>query len=258
MFIDSHTHLFDTKFDSDRAEVIANSISQGVTKFILPATGDAEHELMFDTVRQFPDNCCATIGLHPMEMNDNEHWREQLAKVEWYLQNPPVRIVAIGEVGLDLYWDKGYLSEQLEALEFQIELSIVYDLPLIIHTRDAWHEILPVIEKYSGRIRGVFHSFAGGVEEIERIEKIGGFYYGINGTVTYKNSVLPESLKLIGVEKILLETDSPYLPPVPYRGKRNESSYIPLIGSFVASLKGLRSEELAKITTANATELFKL
>lgn len=258
MYIDSHTHLFDEKFDEDRSEVIQRAIESGVTGFILPAISDHTHQRMFELVGQFPDSCYATIGLHPTEMNGSVDWREQLERVRGYLAAPPVRIVAVGEIGIDLYWEKGFLGEQIEAFEYQVGLAEEYDLPIIVHTRDSWEETLGVLERYSGRVRGVFHSFSGGVSEVERIEGIGGFYYGINGTVTYKNSVLPDTLRLIGVEKILLETDSPYLPPVPYRGRRNESSYVPVIGSFVASLKGMRSEEFARVATLNTRTLFGL
>ncbi len=258
MFIDSHTHLSDSKFDTDRQEVIERAIAEGVTRFILPATGVEENEVLFDLATKYPGVCFPTIGLHPMEFNDNPDYREHLSKIEEQLENPPLKFVAIGEIGLDLYWEQKYLEQQIEGLRFQLDLAVKYNLPVIIHSRDAWSEILPILADYSGRIRGVFHSFAGTKAQIEKIEEIGGFYYGINGTVTYKNSVLPEALKSIPLEKILLETDSPYLPPTPYRGKRNESSYIPIIAAFVAQLKGVRTEELAERATKNTEELFLL
>lgn len=256
--IDTHTHLFDPRFAQDLDATIERAKAAGIDRFILPATDDDAHTLMFDTVREYPDCCYATMGLHPTCVNDNSHWREHLANVRRYLENPPMRFVAIGETGLDLHWSKDFLTEQIEAFRTQIELSIEFDLPLIIHTRDAWDELLPIMEQYAGRIRGVFHSFAGELCHVERCERLGGFVYGINGTVTYKKSTLPDVLEHITLEKIILETDSPYLPPEPYRGKRNESAYVAILAAKVAQIKGITTAELDRVTTATAEKLFSL
>lgn len=256
--IDTHTHLFDPRFDEDLDQAIERARVAGIDRFILPATGDAEHELLFATQRKYPHCCYATMGLHPTCVNDNPHWRDHLANVRRHLENPPMRFVAIGETGLDLHWSADFLEEQKEAFVNQIELSIEFDLPLIIHTRDAWDELLPIMERYAGRIRGVFHSFAGDPSHIERTERLGGFVYGINGTVTYKKSTLPAALEYIALDKIILETDSPYLPPEPHRGKRNESSYVAILAAKVAQIKGVTTEELAQVTTATAQRLFSL
>lgn len=255
--IDTHTHIFDKQFDDDRQQALERAVEQGVQYFILPATMDNEHERLFE-VCATSDRYFATMGLHPIAANDNPNWREHLAHVERLLQNPPVPFVAIGETGLDLHWSQNYLEEQKAIFVSQIELSITHDLPLVIHTRDAWHELLPIMERYAGQIRGVFHSFVGTVAEIERIEAMGGFMYGINGTVTYRKSVLPEALKYIGLDRIVLETDSPYLPPEPHRGRRNESSYVPLVALKVAEIKGVSLDDIDKITTKNAIEMFKV
>lgn len=256
--VDTHTHIFDESFDGDRAEALSRAIQGGVELFILPATADAEHEKLIEVCRTEPERYFPTMGLHPTEVNGNPNFRVELARLEEYLRRDDVKFVAIGETGLDLHWSKDFLKEQIEAFVFQIELSIKYDLPLVIHTRDAWEELLPIMEPYKGKIRGVFHSFSGTKEEIDRIEAMGGFMYGINGTITYKKSTLPEALKYISLDRIVLETDSPYLPPEPYRGKRNESSYVPILALNVATLKGVSLEEIDRITTKNAIEMFKV
>lgn len=256
--IDSHTHLCVERFDEDLNEVISRAVAQGVDRFIIPATRDDEHERLFATVAKYPDKMFATIGLHPTDINENPDYKAHLQNVAKIAENPPMRLVAVGETGTDLHWGVDYIEEQKEGFRFQIELAIKHDLPIIIHTRDSWAETFEVLEPYAGRVRGVFHSFAGGKDEIDRIEKIGGFYYGINGTVTYKNSILPAALEHIPLDKILLETDAPFLPPVPHRGERNESSYIPLIAAKVAEVKGVTTSALAEIATRNTELLFSL
>lgn len=258
MYIDTHTHLFASHFDEDLDAAIEYAKECGVDRFILPATDDHAHQKMLDVALKYSDCCYPTIGLHPTAMNQNLRWREHLSRVESMLSCPPAKFVAIGEIGIDLHWSKDYLEEQIEAFKAQIELAKRYDLPIIIHSRDAWDETLTVLEQYEGQIRGVFHSFSGTKEHISRIEGIGGFFYGINGTVTYKNSTLGDALEHIPLSKILLETDAPYLPPEPYRGKRNQSAYIPLIAARVAQIKGVETKELAAITTANARRLFAI
>lgn len=256
MYIDTHTHLFASHFDEDLDAVIERAQGCGVTKFILPAVDDSSHSKMLAVAQKYPLCCYPTVGLHPTAMNQNLRWREHLSRVEGMLSNPPARFIAIGEIGVDLHWSSDYLEEQIEAFRVQIELAKRYNLPIIIHCRDAWDETLKVLEEYSGQVRGVFHSFSGTKEQISRIERVGDFFYGINGTVTYKRSTLPDALEDISLSKILLETDAPYLPPEPYRGKRNESAYIPLIAARVAQIKGVETKELAAITTANAQRLF--
>lgn len=255
--IDTHTHIFDPRFDEDRQEALERALAEGVDYFILPATMDEEHQKLLD-VCGAESRYFATIGLHPLAANDNPNYREHLKRVEQYLANNEGRFVAIGETGLDMHWSTDFLAEQKELFVAQIELSIKYDLPLVIHTRDAWEHILPIMERYAGQIRGVFHSFVGTAQEVERIEKITGFMYGINGTVTYKKSTLPAALEHIALEKIVLETDSPYLPPEPHRGHRNESSYVKLVALKLAALKGVSLEQIDEITTKNAIKMFNI
>lgn len=256
--IDSHTHLSDELFDEDLEAAVARAMEAGIDRFILPATSDDTHDKIFSLAARYPNVMYPTIGLHPTDINGNEEYRKHLERVAEIASNPPLPIVAIGEIGIDLHWDKDFLSEQQEGFKYQIELAIKHNLPIIIHSRDAWDETFEVLEPYKGRVRGVFHSFSGTEREVERIEALGGFYYGINGTVTYKKSVIPEALLSIPLDKILLETDSPYLPPVPYRGKRNESSYIPFIANKIAEVKGITTSKLADFTTRNTELLFGL
>lgn len=255
--IDSHTHIFDERFDGDRALALERAIEAGVDRFILPATLPDEYPSLLTVAREDP-RYIATMGLHPIAMNDNPNFRDDLMLVREYLEHPPVRFVAIGEVGLDMHWQTDFLKEQIEAFEYQIELAIEFNLPLILHVRDAWEYVFDVMEPYKGRIRGVFHSFSGSEEHVRRIEALGGFLYGINGTVTYKKSLLADVLPMIPIEKIVLETDSPYLPPDGHRGDRNESAYIPIIAAKIAQIKQITIQEVDRITTENTITLFNL
>lgn len=254
--IDTHTHIFDEAFDADRDQVVTRATAVGVQKMVLPAIDSQSHDRVIDTVKKFPNICYGAMGLHPTSVNDNPNWREELAIVEKYLAEKPLEWVAIGEVGLDLYWSRDYLQEQTEAFRRQIELAARYDLPLIIHTRDAWDEMMEVIAPYATTTRGVFHSFSGEERHIEKILNMDTYYIGVGGVVTYKKSNLPEMLTDIPLERIVLETDSPYLPPVPHRGKRNESSYLELIAARLADIKGTTIEDVKKITTNSAIKLF--
>ncbi len=256
--IDSHTHLYDPRFDEDFDEMIQRSIEAGIDRFIVPAADPRDQEKLFNSVSKYPERIYATVGLHPTDVNNNTNYKSDLEFVRNTAYNPPMRLVAIGETGIDLHWSKDFLPQQREAFKFQIELAIELNLPIIIHCREGFHDTFDILEPYAGKIKGVFHSFAGTATEVERIEKIGGFYYGINGTVTYKNSTLPLALESIPLEKLLLETDAPYLPPTPHRGKRNESSYIKITAQKVAEIKGVKTSELDRITTQNTELLFAL
>lgn len=255
---DTHSHIYDEAFDADRDEAITRARSAGVKYMLLPAIDSDSHKALFATCRKYPEICLPMMGLHPTSVNDNMSWREELALVEDLLASPPTgRFYAIGEVGLDLHWSQEYLAEQTEAFEKQIELSIEYDLPLVIHTRDAWPEMLNILDKYKTKgIRGVMHSFSGSLDDYRAILSKGDFAFGIGGPVTYKKSPLPEVVADMDLSRILLETDCPYLPPVPFRGKRNESSYLTCICEKVAEAKGISTEKVAENTTANARRIF--
>lgn len=254
---DTHTHLYEERFDNDRREVIARAIESGVRYMMIPSVDSASHDDVVALAQEYPDNCFAMMGLHPTYVNDNPDYKNELALLERYLKTPPVRFCAMGETGLDLYWSRDFLKEQEEALRFQLDLALEYDLPVVLHTRDAFEEIINVVSDYAQKgIRGVFHSFAGTRQHYLRMKELGDFKFGIGGVITYKNSAVAEVVCGMELADMVLETDSPYLPPVPYRGKRNESSYVKLVAGKVAEIKCVSLETVAQVTTSNALEVF--
>ncbi len=253
-FIDTHAHTYLPEFDNDREEVIRNSVHNKVQKILMPNIDSSSVDIMNQVARQFPGICYPMMGLHPTSVKGN--YKEELAVIEQELKKP--QYIAVGETGIDLYWDKTWIKEQEEAFRTQIELSLLHDLPLVIHARESFPEILNILTDYTRRgVRGVFHAFTGDSETAEKIIDM-GFYFGIGGIITYRKSDLPVTVSNIPIERILLETDSPYLPPVPYRGKRNESSYIPVIAQHIQNIKNLPLDEVAEVTTKNALELFRM
>lgn len=255
-YVDTHAHIFDADFDVDRAETIARAVAAGVRKIVLPAVDSRSHRAMIDTALQYPEVCRAAIGMHPTSVNENTKWREELQVVRNLLRDRPVEWCAIGEVGLDLHWSTSSLTEQCQALVIQMQLAIDYDLPLILHVRDAWNEIFPLLEPLHGQIRGVFHSFQGTMKDYGRIKELGNFAVGIGGFITYKNSSTVKVVEQIPIEDIVLETDAPYLTPVPFRGTRNESAHIPVIAAKIAEIKGIPVEKVMEATTARAQSIF--
>lgn len=255
MMIDTHTHLYLPEFEEEKKgeDAVRRAINVGVTKMIFPNVDLSTLEPMRNLAAKFPETIKCAIGLHPTEIN--ERWEEILNGI--LAQYDPARDVAIGEIGMDLYWDKTFAEEQMKAFDAQCLRARELNLPIIIHQRDGLDEALEVLKNHPG-IRGVFHSFGGTREDVERIRRVGDFYFGINGIVTFKNSKLRETLSEIGLERILLETDSPYLAPVPHRGKRNESQYLPLIAAHIAQTLGVTNERVAETTTQNAETLFNL
>lgn len=254
--IDTHSHLFDVQFDIDRDQVMSRAKAVGIEKIILPAIDSHHHDALLKALDMYPEYCYGAMGVHPTSVNDNDNWERELEVAETLLLKHRQRFVAVGETGLDLYWSKDFLDRQIIALERQIELAVRHDLPIILHVRDAWDEILPIIKAHKGRLRGVFHSFSGTVDHFRQIDAIGDFAVGISGPVTYKKSDLREVLKHIPLSKIVLETDSPYLPPVPHRGQRNESSYLTLVAGAVALAKECDEQTVQKITSDNANSIF--
>ena len=251
-FIDSHTHLYLDDFKDDIGDVIDRAVSAGVEKFYLPAIDSTETQRLLDLERKFPGKCYAMMGLHPYSVKDN--YKEELKTVKEWLGKR--NFAAIGEIGLDFYWDKTFTQQQYESFEQQIEWALEYNLPIVIHTRNAMAETIEVVKKYSAKgIKGIFHCFSGSHQDAMDIVSM-GFYLGIGGVLTYKNSGLAEVIKQVDLNSIVLETDSPYLTPVPYRGKRNESSYIKIIAEKLAQIKNISVEEVALITTANAEGIF--
>lgn len=252
--IDTHTHLYHKQFDGDRSEIIKHAIQLGVKKFFLPNIDTDSISGMQALTQEFPSVCYAMYGLHPGNLEDN--YQEQLNSIHEILLKNKETAIAVGEIGLDLFWRKDNLPQQLDAFEQQINWALELNLPIVIHSRDALVECLELVEKYSSKgLRGVFHCFGGSVEEANRIFNA-GFYVGIGGTSTYKTSTLADVLRVINRERVILETDAPFLPPVPHRGKRNEPSFLPLVANLISACWGLTVRETAEITTSNALTLF--
>ena len=263
---DTHSHIYAEEFDADRDEAIRRAREAGVERLLLPAIDSESHGRLFDTVRRYPDHCTPMMGLHPTSINDNPRWREELALVERYLCSPPEgvgRFCAVGEIGLDYYWDDRFKAEQLEAFTKQCRLAATYDLPVAIHTRAAWKDMCRTVETETKaarekglRLRGVFHAFAEDADTYRQLKECGDFLFGIGGVVTFKKSRLADTVREMELDDLVLETDCPYLTPVPYRGQRNESGYIPYICNKIAALKGTTPEEVAAATTRNARRMF--
>ena len=251
--IDTHSHLYLEEFENDIEDVISRAKEQGIVKIFLPSINKNEHQRVMGLARRFPETCFPMIGLHPCYVKEN--YLDELEHVKKSLSND--KFYAIGEVGLDFYWDRSFDKQQYEAFEFQIELAISNNLPVIIHSRNSFNEVMEIVSEFKkDNIKAIFHCFSGSYESAKQIVDM-GFLLGIGGVITYKNAGLPKALENIGVEHLVLETDAPYLSPVPYRGKRNESAYLLHIAEVLAGAKGITVAELASITTANAIALFK-
>ena len=262
MLIDTHSHIYDEAFDDDRREVVARARQEGVERIVLPAIDGESNERLFAMCREYGDYVVPLMGLHPTSINDNPRWREELSEVERLLENPPhgvERFYGVGEIGLDLYWSRDWQAEQSEAFRVQVELALRHDLPIVVHTRDAWEEMAQVIEEYRGRgLRGIFHAFSSDEAMYERLRECGDFLFGIGGVVTFKKSALAEVVKSMRLEDLVVETDAPYLTPAPHRGTRNESAYVRFVAQKIAELQGVDYELVAATTTANAKRIFGL
>ena len=250
--IDTHCHLYHKEFAKDIDEVIQRAEKEGVEKFYLPAIDSHCQEALLGLEARYPGRCIGMTGLHPCNVKD-DHFTE-LRFVEAELGRR--RWVAVGEIGLDFYWDRTFEKEQYGAFRRQIEWALHYDIPIVIHSRESMKECIGVVREFqNGRLRGVFHCFGGDARAAGEIAEL-GFYLGIGGVITYKNSGLGEALQGVPMESLVLETDSPYLAPAPYRGKRNESSYLRYVVERLAEVKGLPVEEVAAATSENARRLF--
>lgn len=253
--IDTHSHIYSEEFDADRVEAIQRAKYAGVSQIILPNIDSETLVQMLALEAEYPVYCFAAIGLHPTSVKEN--YREELALVKSELERR--KWIAMGEIGIDLYWDKTFLTEQIIAFKQQIEWALKYNLPVIIHVRDSFRETMQVLKPYKNSgLRGVFHSFTGTIEDALEIIEFGGFLLGINGIVTFKNSGLAEVVKQIDLKLILLETDSPYLTPVPHRGKRNESAYSLLVANKLAEVYNCTLQQIDDQTTRNAESLFAI
>lgn len=251
--VDTHCHLYLTDFEDDRQQIIDRALAEGVQKMYLPAIDSSELERLLMLEKAFPEHCIPMMGLHPCSVKEN--YEDELRLVEVQLRHR--RFAAVGEVGLDFYWDVSFTAQQYVAFRRQVDWAAELGLPVVIHSRNSLDESIGVIrEKQKGRLKGIFHCFSGSVEQARQIIEL-GFYLGIGGVITYKNAGLAEVLKDVPLESMVLETDAPYLTPVPYRGKRNESSYIKYVAQKLADVKGVSVEEVAAVTTANAENIFK-
>jgi TatD DNase family protein len=252
MFVDSHSHIYCEEFSTDRDEVVSRARQSGIDCIILPNIDSSSIKAMLDLTDSSPGYFRPLIGLHPTSVK--EDYKKELEIIEYWLSKR--RFYGIGEIGIDLYWDKTFLREQTEVFKVQIDWAKQLNIPIVVHVRDSFKEVIDVIlEKKDDSLRGVFHSFTGTIEQARRIIEL-GFKIGIGGIVTFKKSGLDIVVPEIGLQNILLETDSPWLAPVPHRGRRNECSYLTSIASKVAELNRVNVEEVARITSQNAMELF--
>ncbi len=251
--IDTHAHIYSTKFDSDRDQIIEEIRAAGIERIYMPNVDVETIDRMLDCEERYGDLCIPMMGLHPCDVK--EDFREQLAVMEGWLEKR--KFAAIGEIGTDLYWDKSTFGIQKEALEIQIDWAKNLDLPIVLHCRDSIEETIEIIERVqSGSLKGIFHCFTGTLDQAKRIVDL-GFLLGIGGVVTFKNGGLDQVIPYIGLEHLVLETDAPYLAPVPHRGKRNSPAFLPLIAERIGDLKSISKESVALATKENALKLFK-
>jgi TatD DNase family protein len=255
-FIDTHTHLFASEFKDDIDIVVKNAINSGVSKMLLPNIDSSTTNNMLQLCNKYPQHCFPMIGLHPCSVKKDNIDKEILHVEEMLNKN---KFIAIGEIGLDLYWDKSTLSYQKVAFEYQIKLAKKYQLPIVIHVRDSFNEAIEIVEKLNNEnLSGVFHCFTGNIQEAERIINLQNFYLGIGGVVTFKNGGINKIINQISLDNIILETDSPYLTPTPFRGKRNESKYLVNIAQKMSEIYEIDINEIANKTSSNAINLFKI
>jgi TatD DNase family protein len=249
---DTHCHLYSEEFATDVDAMIARAEIEQVTKFYLPAIDSGTHNAMLMLEEKYPGKCIAMMGLHPCSVKAD--YLSELALVEAWLAKR--QFSAVGEIGLDYYWDKTFAAEQKDAFSTQMQWALHYQLPVVIHTRNAMADTITAVREFADKgLKGIFHCFSGTIEDAEAITAM-GFYLGIGGVLTYKNSGIDKVVEKIGIEHLVLETDAPYLSPVPFRGKRNESSYIKYVADKLAAIKNITVDEVAAITTANAEKIF--
>lgn len=252
-WIDTHTHLYTEEFNKDRAEVMQRAIDKGLTRFYLPAIDSNYTDAMESLEEAWPGKVFLLAGLHPCSVK--EDFKQDLDKIERQLQERS--FAGIGETGLDFYWDTTFKNEQIESLHKHISWALQYQKPLILHTRNSIDEAIEIVQTYKNQgLTGIFHCFSGSVEQAHKIIDT-GFYLGIGGVLTFKNSGLDKVVRELDLSHLVLETDSPYLAPTPHRGKRNESSYLPLIAQKLADVKQISLEQVAGITTENAKHIFE-
>ena len=255
-FIDTHSHLYAKEFDEDRDEVVRNAIDSGIKKILLPNISSKYTQRMLSLCQNYPNNCFPMMGLHPCDVNLNDY-EEEIKHVKKELLKK--KYIAVGEIGIDLHWNKSTLEIQKKAFENQILLAKENNLPVVIHVRNSFNETINIVKKYNDdNLSGVFHCFTGNTNEANQIIELKNFYIGIGGVLTFKNSNLYKTIKNINEKYLLLETDSPYLTPTPYRGTRNESKYLIEIAKKLAEIKKISIDEVSRFTNENANKLFKI
>ncbi|MBR4298685.1 MAG: TatD family hydrolase [Bacteroidales bacterium] len=251
-FIDTHAHLYDEAFASEEDAAIERAISSGIDRIVFPDIDSQTRDIMFAIADRHQGSVFPCLGLHPTSVGKD--WEKEMAAIEGYLSR---KIYAIGEIGMDCYWSKEFIREQQEVLRIQLELADKLNLPVIIHSRESTELIINVLKECRHlNLKGVFHAYSGSIETFRELQKLGEWHIGIGGVLTYRKASIAETVREIPLDRILLETDSPYLTPVPFRGKRNESSYIPHIAARLSELTGKSMEEVAQTTTSNAEKLF--
>ncbi len=254
MLIDTHAHLYTGDFSDDREAVLDRALKAGVGSVIMPNIDSGSAEEMLKLSRACPGICYPLMGLHPSSVGENVNRELDLVE-EWLTKE---KFYGIGEVGIDLYWDKTFLVQQEEAFRHQLRLARTMKLPVVIHVRESFHEVWSILEKeQDGSLSGIFHCFSGNAEEARKVIDA-GFYLGIGGVVTFKNNSLAGVLEITGTDRVVLETDAPWLSPVPHRGKRNEPGYLVHVADRVASIFGISRENIGEVTTANARRIFKI
>lgn len=254
MYIDTHAHLYHKQFDTDRKEMVRRAQDAGVRKLFLPNIDLTSVEVMHLMCEEFPETCFPMMGLHPCSVGEDPS--RDLDEVERLLATG--RYWAVGEIGIDLHWDKTWIEQQKEAFRKQVRWAKELMLPVVIHCRESFEEVITIVEEENeDDLTGIFHCFTGTEDDARRVIALGGFKLGIGGVITFPKSGLAETMAKVGAAHCVLETDAPYLAPVPFRGKRNESSYIPLIAEALAAAVDLPVEEVERITTANAEEIFE-
>jgi len=253
-FIDTHAHVYLPEFDTDRDQMLKKSGEDGIAKVFMPAVDSSTHDVMIRSEKENPGICLSMMGLHPCSVKSN--YSDEFKIVREHFENRA--FIAVGEIGLDFYWDLTFTQQQYKAFHEQIELALHYNIPIVIHSRNSIDECIKVVtEHQQGKLKGVFHCFSGNLEQANQIIDL-DFYLGIGGVVTFKNSGLDKVMKEVELKNVVLETDAPYLAPVPFRGKRNECAYIKHVAQKLSEIKNIDINEVGKITTTNAEKLFGL
>ncbi len=253
IFTDTHTHLYAEEFDTDRNSLIQKAIDAGIKRFFMPNIHKDSIAGMLAVEKQFPDNCYCMMGLHPCSVGDD--MKEQLQVVEDWLSKR--KFAAIGEIGIDLYWDKTFINQQREAFRTQILLAKKYELPYVVHARNSFDQVMEIVQEF-GKTgpKAIFHCFSGTIQQAEQVLAAGDFKLGIGGVVTFKNSGLDKVVEAIDLKNLVLETDAPYLAPAPHRGKHNLPEYLLLVAKKIAEIKNISLEEVAAVTTENSNHIF--